>query len=218
MLSNRKKIVFAFIVVFLLSAFYFLFSVPIEAAETPTLKYEFPCTPIAGGTCPAETATSPAAYIARFYQFALMIAGMLAFGMLIYGGIKYAVSRGNTAQIADAKDIIYQTLWGVALLLGAYLILYTIDPGLVSLTDPKITALVPKSPAPSIREIGEENRIRGKITKGGWGTPSETYYDLFRSTSCPKNWNKAAISSCVKWGKTGTPQSDEWICCTSYKW
>jgi len=132
-MSNHKKIIFLLILaVFWLTASF------AAAAETPTLKYEFPCTPTADGTCPTseETATSPAAYIARFYQFALMIAGMLAFGMLIFGGIKYTVSRGNTAQIADAKDIIYQALWGVALILGAYLILYTIDPKLVNLTDP----------------------------------------------------------------------------------
>jgi len=139
--NNSKKIIFAFMVVFLLSTFYFLFSDSVVSAAEPTkLTYEFPCSPIAGGICPTseQTAQSPAAYIARFYQFALMLAGMLAFGMIIYGAIQYIVSAGSPAAQSDARDRIFQALWGIALLFGAYLILYTIDPKLVSLTDPNI--------------------------------------------------------------------------------
>ena len=140
MLNNRKKIIFAFVVVFLLSTFYFLLSTSIEAAAPLQLRYTFPCAPIGGGACPteAEVAQSPAAYIARLYQFALMLSGMLAFGMIVFGAIQYTVSAGNTTQQSDAKDRITQALWGVALLFGAYLILHTIDPKLVSLTDPNI--------------------------------------------------------------------------------
>ena len=140
--NNRKKIIFAFMVVFLLSIFYFLFSNSVVSAAEPTkLTYEFPCSGLPRTTCPSskEAAQSPAAYIARFYQFALALAGMLAFGMIIFGAIQYIVSAGNPTAQSDARDRIFQALWGVALLLGAYLILYTIDPKLVSLTDPSIT-------------------------------------------------------------------------------
>ena len=33
-----------------------------------------------------------------------MLAGMLAFGMIIYGAIQYTVSAGNTTQQSDARD------------------------------------------------------------------------------------------------------------------
>lgn len=117
-------------------------SVSIVAAVE--LKYNFPCSNLPGATCPSETETgqSPAAYIARFYQFALMIAGTLAFGMIIFGAIQYTVSSGNVSKQSDARDRIFQALWGVALLLGAYLILYTIDPKLVSLSDPGIEKIM----------------------------------------------------------------------------
>lgn len=137
---NNKKIIFVSSILF---CFLFSFSVA-SAAETLQLKYTFPCSPIAGGTCPnaEQTSQSPAAYIARFYQFALMLAGVLAFAMIIYGAIQYIVSAGSSTAQKDASDRIFQALWGIALLLGAYLILYTIDPALVSLKDPDIKNLV----------------------------------------------------------------------------
>ena len=141
-------------VVFLLSTFYFLLSTSIEAAAPLQLRYTFPCAPIGGGACPteAEVAQSPAAYIARLYQFALMLSGMLAFGMIVFGAIQYTVSAGNTTQQSDARDRITQALWGVALLFGAYLILHTIDPKLVSLKDPNITTLAVQAQPQTIEE------------------------------------------------------------------
>mgnify|MGYP001571172694 CR=1 FL=1 len=171
MLNNRKKIIFAFVVVFLLSTFYFLLSASAEAAEPLQLQIKFPCPDFPGAPCPAtpeKAAESPAAYIARFYQFALAIAGMLAFGMIIFGAIQYTVSAGNVAQQSDARDRIYQALWGVALLLGAYLILFTIDPKLVSLTDPKIDII--KTPTYQEEAKATQEKYTGKeggICKNG---------------------------------------------------
>ncbi|MDP3052724.1 MAG: hypothetical protein Q8N22_02060 [bacterium] len=163
MSSNKyKSIIFASI--FLFSTFYFLLSTPVFAAE---LKYQFPCSPIAGGTCPTaeQTAQSPAAYIARFYQFALMISGALAFGMIIFGAIQYIVSAGNATTQKDAADRIFQALWGIALLFGAYLILYTIDPKLVSLTDPNIEII--KLPEYKLPEYLKEVKPGVLETVGG---------------------------------------------------
>lgn len=150
MSNNKNKIIFLSLVFIGL-----LFSA--SAVFAAELKYQFPCSPIAGGTCPTaeQTAQSPAAYIARFYQFALMISGALAFGMIIFGAIQYIVSAGNPTTQKDATDRIFQALWGIALLLGAYLILYTIDPKLVSLTDPKLEIL--KVPVENqTRAVGNE--------------------------------------------------------------
>ena len=77
-------------------------------------------------------------YIAQFYTFSLAIAGFLALGAIIVGAIQYIVSAGNAAQQSDARDRIFQALLGLGLLFGAYLILYTISPGLVELREPHI--------------------------------------------------------------------------------
>lgn len=121
----------------------------VSAQSTPTLRYVFPCTNMLGVACPTpqEASQCPAAYIARFYIFALGIAGMLAFAMIIFGAIQYIVSAGSPTAQSDARDRIFQALWGVALLLGAWLILYTIDPALVDL---KCSALNKQTIVPQI--------------------------------------------------------------------
>jgi hypothetical protein len=142
-MNNKNKLLILSLVL-LLALFLFFSASLIKAAGPLQLQVKFPCPDFPGATCPADekaAAQSLAAYIARFYQFALALAGMLAFGMIIFGAIQYTVSAGNVARQSDARDRIFQALWGVALLLGAYLILHTIDPKLVSLKDPNITKL-----------------------------------------------------------------------------
>ncbi len=85
--------------------------------------------------------SGPAAIVANFYEFALMFGGLLAFAMILYGGIRYTLSRGNPSQQSDAKDAITQALVGLLLLLGAYIILNTINPNLVKLTLPVLEKL-----------------------------------------------------------------------------
>lgn len=67
-------------------------------------------------------------FVKNFYTFALGIAGLLAFGAIVYGAIKYTVSAGNPSQQSDAKEWITQALWGLLLLVGATLILSTLNP------------------------------------------------------------------------------------------
>ena len=95
---------------------------------------QIPCQPIAGGSCP--DINTPAGYIARIYQFSLMIAGLVAFGSIIFGAIQYILSAGSIVNQGEAKDRITQAIVGLLLLLGAYLILYTINPDLVKLRNP----------------------------------------------------------------------------------
>lgn len=101
------------------------------------LSIDIPCQPIAGGQCP--TITGPASYIARIYQFGLMIVGLLAFASIVYGALKYILSAGSLASLDEAKDQIKQAIFGVILLLGAFIVLYTINPQLVSLREPDVT-------------------------------------------------------------------------------
>lgn len=108
------------------------FSLGIPAVHADTIAVS--------GALPGSYATSsgPGAFVANFYQFALMIGGLLAFGMIVWGGVKYAASRGNPSAESDAKDRIYGALIGLLLLAGVYLILFTINPNLINLN---LTAL-----------------------------------------------------------------------------
>jgi len=61
------------------------------------------------------------------------IAGIIVFGVLIYGGIRYLTSVGSPSAIADAKDQIFSAFLGLIILLFSYLILNTLNPQLITL-------------------------------------------------------------------------------------
>jgi hypothetical protein len=133
------------------------------------LAIDIPCQPgIAGGQCP--TITGPASYIARIYQFGLMIVGLLAFASIVYGALKYILSAGSLASLDEAKDQIKQAIFGVILLLGAFIVLYTINPQLVSLREPDIT---PVNIDEIIRrgEIAQEQSLGTTGPRGAGGDP-----------------------------------------------
>ncbi|MBI2623301.1 MAG: hypothetical protein HYW65_01875 [Candidatus Liptonbacteria bacterium] len=81
------------------------------------------------GTAPT---TSPAGFVANFYQFALMLGGILAFGAIVYGAILYAVSAASPELRSRGKDHIIQALMGLALLMGAVLIINYVNPDIIT--------------------------------------------------------------------------------------
>lgn len=105
--------------------------------------------PIPGGGVPISGpgGQGPAGLIANFYSFAFLIAGFLAFVMIVYGGVRYTFSGGNSSSKEEAKEAIKQALLGLGLLLVAYLILSTINPDLTQLRMPTLSPYVPVPPA-----------------------------------------------------------------------
>ena len=131
-------------ILFLTVIFFNLVLLSCPSNVLASLAVEIPC--LSGTNCPS--AATPAGYVARIYQFGLMIAGLAAFGALVFGAIKYILSAGSIVSQQDAKDQMTSAIWGLLLLLGAYLILYTINPDLVNLRNPS-TAPVTVPPASS---------------------------------------------------------------------
>lgn len=64
--------------------------------------------------------------------WAFRLAGVLAFVMIVYAGFQYLVSGGNTAQQKDAQERIMNAIIGLVLLFAFYIILYTINPDILS--------------------------------------------------------------------------------------
>jgi len=83
----------------------------------------------------------PAGWIASFYTFALILSGILAFGAVVYGGFLYATSAGNAHRQEQGTSFIWSALLGLLLLGGAYLILKTINPALIKLQNPTLSAV-----------------------------------------------------------------------------
>lgn len=79
-------------------------------------------------------------YLKYVYIFGLGASGIAAFVVIVWAGIKYAASEIITSKEEARKDI-QNALFGLALLMSAYLILNTINPELVKLQIPSITPL-----------------------------------------------------------------------------
>src|SRR3989338_898968 len=73
--------------------------------------------------------------VSNTYSWALGIGGMVALGIIIFGGVLYSASGGNPSRMDEAKKWIQHALFGLALLLSSYLLLNFINPDLTSLEE-----------------------------------------------------------------------------------
>ncbi len=114
---------------------FFLFPFLALAEEAPTPTIAFPCllSGVAGFTCPA-VGTSIPAYIINLYQFMVGVSGIVAVAMIVTGGIFITIS-GSVDKKSEGKDMITSALFGMALLLGSWLILSTVNTRLVENLD-----------------------------------------------------------------------------------
>lgn len=95
------------------------------------LEISYPALPAPGGSV-TEIRTLPD-YVRYIFIFAVAISGFIAFGALVWGGIRYLTSLGNPSKMADAQDQIVMAFLGVLIALGAFWLLNTINPQLVVL-------------------------------------------------------------------------------------
>ncbi|HPW39651.1 MAG TPA: pilin [bacterium] len=77
-------------------------------------------------------------YIVMWYNFIIGAIGILATVMIMYGGLKWLTSRGNSAAIGDAKEKIFSALIGLVLVFLSYTILYLVNPNLTVIKTPNI--------------------------------------------------------------------------------
>jgi hypothetical protein len=101
--------------------------------------------PISGETA-AESST-PSTYIEGVVKLVIGLSGILAVVMIMFGGIKYMSTDAFTGK-SDAKNTIQNALWGLAMVLGAWMILFTISPDLVKF-DISLTRFIPPERASS---------------------------------------------------------------------
>jgi len=75
---------------------------------------------------------TPMNLISVLIWWAFRLAGILAFIMIVFAGFQYLTSGGNTAQQKDAQERIMNAIVGLVLLFAFYIILYTINPDILS--------------------------------------------------------------------------------------
>lgn len=130
-----KKILGAAALTFIIFSIFILTTSNISASYTFTTS--IPGTTIKAG----DSSSSIAKYIEQIYNGALAFVGLTAFAAIVFWGIKYTMSVGNASKTQDAVDGITQAVFGLVLLLSAYLILKTVNPTLVNLKDPDINTV-----------------------------------------------------------------------------
>lgn len=79
-----------------------------------------------------------AEFVAFIYKYGMSVAGVLAVLMIIFAGVQWTISGGNTEAISSAQHKIYGAVIGLIVLAAAYTILYTVNPDLVNLRPPNI--------------------------------------------------------------------------------
>ncbi len=110
----------------------FIFLLPLIA--NGKTEVEWPSIPNPGGGVMTITdQTTLPELVSYLFTFSIMIAGLAAFSMLVYGGLRYLTSAGNAATQKDARDTITSAIVGLLLLLGSYLLLQLINPDILIL-------------------------------------------------------------------------------------
>ncbi|HVV38788.1 MAG TPA: pilin [Candidatus Paceibacterota bacterium] len=107
---------------------------------------------------PANIASDFGAYLNLMFKLFLSVGALLAVGRLVVGGIMYMTSEVMETK-GDAKRWMTSSIYGLLLLAGSWLILYTINPDLL-----KFNLVVPGSnntPAAqqqSVRNVGSYDK------------------------------------------------------------
>lgn len=105
--------------------------------------------------------TNFAAFLRELYILAFILAGTVAFVRIVYGGILYSWS-GVVDRKKEAIGVFKSVAVGMALLMGSYLILNTINPALTVLSLPNVwQGTVNNNPT----EVGEIPTPLSALTK-----------------------------------------------------
>ena len=127
--KNRNKII-----LFLLTAAFLISWAAFVLAQGPEIHY--PWVPGKSGgyfTITSTESISITKYIKYLFNLSSIIATLIAFGALIYGGFLYLTSAGNPTAVSEAKKYITNALLGLIIILGAFVLLNTMNPRLTIL-------------------------------------------------------------------------------------
>lgn len=132
----------------------FLFSSPATQVDTqagtvqvqpPTLGISIPGLQFASVLTPVNGKLSIpffAQYIAAVYRYLIGMSAIAAAVMIVWGGFLY-IFAATGAKVRQGKTVIIDAVIGLALVLGAYVILTTLNPSLATLNSINVEAIRP---------------------------------------------------------------------------
>ncbi len=101
----------------------------IKKAQALAYQIQIPLPDAAAGT----SFSDPAAYIRHFFIFGLSLLAFLTVAVITTGGIMY-ITAGSLTSVDRAKEMIKSAVFGLFLLLGSYLLVFTLDPAVTNLS------------------------------------------------------------------------------------
>ncbi len=162
----------------------FLFSIA-TLASAQTQPYQF-LVPTLPGIGPQTTGLGE--YIPRAFTLAIGASAVLAFVMITFGGIMYATADAIT-QKQDGRNYLTNAVVGLLLVIGAYAILFTINPNILRIElvlDRPPTAAPPQAEA--VTTAQPCCTYTGNILNGYTLTPAQVQQneaDILRLNSIP---------------------------------
>lgn len=131
------KIIFLFLI-FVFFAVYIFTGDRYLYAQGNTISYNLlvPLPQPQGGV--VTMVTGPAYHILALYNFAVAISGILAFAIIVVAGFIWVTSAGKPDRISKAKEMVFNAILGLLLLIGSWVVLKTIDPDLGILREPAV--------------------------------------------------------------------------------
>jgi len=138
--------------------FLFFISVFFVSAEERGLEIQYPIIDGQGIT----TSTTIAEYAVYIFKFSIILAAIIAFAVLIYGGSRYITSSGNPTAMDDAKKWILSAIIGLALVLFSYIILNIINANFI---EPDVKEIEPVGGILLIDENGISKLLTGGINE-----------------------------------------------------
>lgn len=102
---------------------------------------EIPLPDFAGG---AVTNTTFYEYLVAVFRYFMILVGVLATVMVVYGGIKWVAAAGNPGRINDARDTINSAIIGIIIALTSVVLLNLISPQFTQFRGLTISQVEPK--------------------------------------------------------------------------
>lgn len=97
-----------------------------------------------------------AEYLSGVYRFLVGLAGLAATVMIIIGGMRWLLAAGDAGKIGAAKETITSAAVGLTIALGSYLVLFVLNPELVTFRSLRVGITNPETSDVSGAEGSEE--------------------------------------------------------------
>lgn len=153
------------------------FVVALTAVNTPILVHAVaqttytPSTGIPGSEFDAGknvtiNGSSIAKFVAALYKFGWPLVGVMAVIVIITAGFIRIVAGGDSSRVEMSGEMLWAGITGLGIVLGAWVLLNTINPDLVSLKSLKITEIESKGKGKVVEVELSESEGEGQVDPG----------------------------------------------------